>query len=184
MRSQGECHDFIRVALRDDGVNADCADWCARHRCGSRPSAVSACLSAPSSCRERGLAALRAQPVRRALSTDRAWLGTAAYGYETCCSSPVYKAVTCAADQHLSCATGQALARASPPAPASRRRHRGLGPVDADWVLRAVAIGQVKGQVRRRITASVDATIASLPPELAAEWGTSGVLSSQGRLDA
>jgi hypothetical protein len=38
-------------------------------------------------------------------------------------------------------------------------------------VLKALAVDQVKGQIQRRITAILDATIASLTPELAAEWG-------------
>jgi hypothetical protein len=37
-------------------------------------------------------------------------------------------------------------------------------------ILKALAVDQVRGQIQRRITASVEATIASLPDELQAEY--------------
>ncbi|HTZ86151.1 MAG TPA: hypothetical protein VMB05_05735 [Solirubrobacteraceae bacterium] len=38
-------------------------------------------------------------------------------------------------------------------------------------VVRALAVDEVRGYIQRRITASVDATIESLPPDLQEEWG-------------
>lgn len=37
-------------------------------------------------------------------------------------------------------------------------------------ILRALAVDEIRGRVQRRIVASVEATIASLPEELRAEW--------------
>lgn len=37
-------------------------------------------------------------------------------------------------------------------------------------IARTLAVDEVRGYIRRRITASVDATIASLPPDLQKEW--------------
>jgi hypothetical protein len=38
-------------------------------------------------------------------------------------------------------------------------------------VVRALAVDEIRGYIQRRITASVDATIESLPPDLREEWG-------------
>jgi hypothetical protein len=46
----------------------------------------------------------------------------------------------------------------------------GLPAALAILVFKALAVDQVRGQIERRIRASVDATIASLPSGLAAEW--------------
>jgi hypothetical protein len=48
-----------------------------------------------------------------------------------------------------------------------------LGSVGAIALLvaRSLAVDEIKGRLQRRITASVEATIAALPDELQAEWG-------------
>lgn len=47
----------------------------------------------------------------------------------------------------------------------------GIGTVLVLALLRAVAVDEVRGRIQRRLRASVEATIASLPVEVQAEWG-------------
>lgn len=46
----------------------------------------------------------------------------------------------------------------------------GLVAVFALTILKALAVDEVRGRIQRHTSASLEATIVSLPPELAAEW--------------